>query len=70
MVEKEVVAAILSAVLTAHDKTGANDVKEAVRTYHACLTELENFGALPPEARWSAAKEHARLNPDPAATTA
>ena len=49
MVEKEVAAAILSAVLAAH--------------------ELENFGALPSEARWSASKEHARLNPEPAVTT-
>jgi len=62
MVEKEVVAAIHSAVLTAHTKTTAEDVKEAVKAYHACLTELENFGAVAPEARWSASKEHARLN--------
>jgi hypothetical protein len=69
MVDKEVVAAILSAVLTAHQKTAAADVKEAVKTYHACLTELQNFGAVAPEARWSASAEHARLNSGPASTT-
>ena len=70
MIENEVVAAILSAVLTAKDKTAAADVKEAVRTYHACLIELQNSGTLPLEERWSAAAEHARLNPEPAATKA
>jgi hypothetical protein len=70
MVEPEVVAAILSAVLTANDKTAAADVKAAVKTYHACLIELQNFGVLPIEERWSAAAEHARLNPGPAATKA
>ena len=68
MVEKEVVAAIISAVLTAHQKIAAGDVREAVKTYHACLTELENFGAIAPEARWSASAEHARLNPAAAKT--
>jgi hypothetical protein len=67
MIEQEVVAAIISAVLTAQQKTTAGDVKEAVKTYHACLTELQNFGAVAPEARWSAAAEHARLNPGAAA---
>jgi hypothetical protein len=65
MVEKEVVAAIISAVLTAYQKTAADDVKKAVITYHACLTELQNFGVVPPEARWSAAAELARLNVPP-----
>ena len=68
MVENEVVAAILSAVLTAYDKTAANDVTAAIKTYHACLIELQNFGVLPPETRWSATAEHARLNPGPAST--
>lgn len=62
MVEKEVVAAILSAVLTTNQKTAPSDVKEAVATYHACLTELQNYGVVPPEARWSATAENARLN--------
>lgn len=59
---KEVVAAIIAAVLTAHRKTAPGDVKEAVATYHACLTEFLNFGAVAPEARWSATAENTRLN--------
>ena len=62
MIDKEVVAAILCAVLTAQKQTSAEAVKEAVKLYHACLTELQNFGAVPPEERWSASAEHARLN--------
>jgi hypothetical protein len=66
MAEREVVAAILSAVLTAHQKTAASDVAEAVKTYHACLDALQHFGELPPEARWSASSEHRRLTDEAA----
>jgi len=62
MAEKDVVAAIISAVLTANQKTTPADVKAAVATYHACLTELQNYGAEPPESRWSAKAENARLS--------
>ena len=62
MVEREVIAAILSAALTANQRTAAADVKAAVAAYHACLTELQNYGAIAPEDRWSATAENARLN--------
>ena len=62
MAERELVAAILAAVLAANQKTAASDVKDAVATYHACLTELKNYSAEAPGARWSAAAENARLN--------
>lgn len=61
MAEQELVAAVLSAVLTAHQRTGAAEIIEAVKTYHACLDALKRFGEAPPEARWSAASEHRRL---------
>ena len=61
MAEREVVAAILSAVLTAHQRTSASDVIEAVKTYHACLEAMQHHGEVPVEARWSAATEHRRL---------
>jgi len=61
LAEREVVAAILAAVLTVHQRTGASDVSEAVNTYHACLQALQHYGEVPPEARWSAASEHRRL---------
>jgi molecular chaperone DnaK (HSP70) len=65
--EREVVAAILSAVLTAHKRTAADDVIEAVKTYHACLDALQRFGEVPAEARWSAASENRRLTEEAAA---
>jgi len=61
MAENEVVAAILAAVLTAHQRTEAADVAAAVTTYHACLTALKHHGDMPAEARWSAAAEGRRL---------
>ena len=62
MTEHNVVAAILSAVLTAHQKTAAADVAEVVKTYHACLSALQHYGDVPPEARWSPAMEQRRLD--------
>jgi hypothetical protein len=62
MADQEIVAAIISAVLTAHRKTETADVAEAVKTYHACLSALQHHGDVPPEARWSAAAEHLRLS--------
>jgi hypothetical protein len=61
MAENEVVAAILSAVLTAHERTTEDDVALAIKTYHACLTALQHHGEAPPEARWSASAERRRL---------
>jgi hypothetical protein len=61
MAEHEVAAAIISAVLTAHQRTSAAEIMEAVKTYHACLTALQHHGEAPPEERWSAAAEHRRL---------
>ncbi len=61
MAENEVVAAILSAVLTAHERTSEDDVAIAVKTYHACLTALQHHSDVPPEARWSASVERRRL---------
>jgi hypothetical protein len=65
MADQEVVAAIISAVLTAHQRTASADVAEAVKTYHACLDALQHFADVPPEARWSAAAEHQRLTGSP-----
>jgi len=61
MAENEMVAAILSAVLTSQQRTGTDDVATAVKTYHACLTALQHYSDVPPEARWSAAAEGRRL---------
>jgi len=66
LAEREVVAAILAAVLTAHRRTDASDVSEAVNTYHACLHALQHHGEVPPAARWSAASEHRRLEEEAA----
>ena len=62
MAENNVVAAILSAVLTAHQRTTDADVATAVKTYHACLAALQHYGDVPLEARWSAAAEGRRLS--------
>ncbi len=59
--EHEMVAAIISAALTTHQRTAAADVAEAVRVYHACLDALRHHGDVPPEARWSASAEQRRL---------
>jgi hypothetical protein len=65
MADQEVVAAIISAVLTAHQKTASADVAEAVKTYHACLGALQHYADVPAEARWSASAEHQRLTGKP-----
>ncbi len=65
MAENEVVAAILSAVLTAHQRTDDADVATAVKTYHACLSALQHYSDVPVEARWSAAAEGRRLAAGP-----
>jgi hypothetical protein len=61
LADQEVVAAILSAVLCAHQKTGASDITEAVKTYHACLDAMKRFGETPAEERWTAASERLRM---------